>query len=134
MSEASTTLKLCRVSKKIISSLFLSHKYLKFKAVLWNNKNLKQWSLNIWLNTLFIRTFIQSLRSVRSVLVNWVEKSNNWNKNGEALSTFVLKRVRNYNPSTTPVESLRIQLLIEGTWAFLSFYTQRYLTVGKIAF
>jgi hypothetical protein len=35
--------------------------------------------------------------------------------------------------STTPVESLRIQLLSQGTSAFLSIDTQRSLTVGNIA-
>jgi hypothetical protein len=35
--------------------------------------------------------------------------------------------------STTPVESLRIQLLSQGTFIFLSLDTQRSLTVGNIA-
>jgi hypothetical protein len=35
--------------------------------------------------------------------------------------------------STTPVESLRIQLLSQGTSIFLSLDTQRSLTVGNIA-
>ncbi len=35
--------------------------------------------------------------------------------------------------STTPVKSLRIQLLSQGTSAFLSLDTQRALTVGNIA-
>jgi hypothetical protein len=35
--------------------------------------------------------------------------------------------------STTPVESLRIQLLSQGTSAFWSIDTQRSLTVGNIA-
>jgi hypothetical protein len=35
--------------------------------------------------------------------------------------------------SNTPVESLRIQLVSQGTSAFLSLDTQRSLTVGNIA-
>jgi hypothetical protein len=35
--------------------------------------------------------------------------------------------------STTPVESLRIQLLSQGTSVFLSINTQRSLTIGNIA-
>jgi hypothetical protein len=35
--------------------------------------------------------------------------------------------------STTPVESLRIQLLSQGTSVFLSIDTQRSLTIGNIA-
>jgi hypothetical protein len=35
--------------------------------------------------------------------------------------------------STTPIESLRIQLLSQGTSAFLSLDTQRSLTIGNIA-
>jgi hypothetical protein len=35
--------------------------------------------------------------------------------------------------STTPVESVRIQLLTQGTSAFLSLETQRSLTIGNIA-
>jgi hypothetical protein len=45
----------------------------------------------------------------------------------------VSKDLSYFITSTTPVESLRIRLLTQGTLAFLSFATQRLLTVGKTA-
>jgi hypothetical protein len=62
-----------------------------------------------------------------------VEKSKDCNRSGEALSISDLERFRLFITSTTPVESLRIQLLSQGTSAFLSLDTQRSLTVGNIA-
>jgi hypothetical protein len=58
-----------------------------------------------------------------------VEKSKDCNRSGEALSISDLEQLRLFITSTTPLESLRIQLLS----AFLSFDTQRSLTVGNIA-
>jgi hypothetical protein len=55
------------------------------------------------------------------------------NRSGEALSISDLKQLRLFITSTTPVESLRIQLLSQGTSAFLSLDTQRSLTIGNIA-
>jgi hypothetical protein len=49
------------------------------------------------------------------------------------LYQFVLKRLSLFITSTTPVESLRIQLLSRGTSAFSSLDIQRSLTVGNIA-
>jgi hypothetical protein len=49
-----------------------------------------------------------------------VDKSKDCNKSGEALSTFSLEKLSYFITSTTPVESLRIQLLTQGTLAFLS--------------
>jgi hypothetical protein len=68
-----------------------------------------------------------------SILVYRVEKSKDCNRSGEALSTSDLKRLSLFITSTTPVESLRIQLLTQGTSAFLSLDTQRSLTAGNIA-
>jgi hypothetical protein len=62
-----------------------------------------------------------------------VEKSKDCNRSGEALSISDLERLRLIITSTTPVESLRIQLLSQGTSAFLSLDTQKSLTVGNIA-
>jgi hypothetical protein len=62
-----------------------------------------------------------------------VEKSKDCNRSGEAFSISDLERLSLFITSTTPVESLRIQLLSQGTSAFLSLDTQRSLTVGKIA-
>jgi hypothetical protein len=92
--EASSTLKVWRFSYKLISALFFSHKNLKFKAVFWTIKNLKQWSFSIWLNTLFIRTLIRAFRSTRSILVCRVEKSKDCNRSAEALSISYLKRFK----------------------------------------
>jgi hypothetical protein len=49
------------------------------------------------------------------------------------LYQFQSERLRLFITSTTPVESMRIQLLSQGTSAFLSLDTQRSLTVGNIA-
>jgi hypothetical protein len=54
-------------------------------------------------------------------------------RSGEAISISDLKRLRLFITSTTPVESLRIQLLSQGTSAFLSLEIQRSLTVGNVA-
>jgi hypothetical protein len=81
----------------------------------------------------FIRTLIRAFRSTRSILVYRVEKSKDCNRSGEALSLSDLERLRLFITSTTPVESLRIQLLSQGTSAFLSLDTQMSLTVGNIA-
>jgi hypothetical protein len=45
----------------------------------------------------------------------------------------LLRSPRLFITSTTPVESLRIQLLSQGTSVFFSIDTQRSLTVGNIA-
>jgi hypothetical protein len=79
------------------------------------------------------QNFIQAFRSIRSILVYRVEKSKDCNKSGEALSTFSLEKLSYFITSTTPVESLRIRLLAQGTLAFLSLATQRLLTLGKTA-
>jgi hypothetical protein len=63
-----------------------------------------------------------------------VEKSKDCNRSAEALSISDLKRLSLFITSTTPVESLRIQLLSQGTSAFLSLDTKRSLTVGKHSF
>ncbi len=131
-SNASVTLKLWRFSNKLTSTLFFSHKHLKFRAVFWTKKNLKQWSFKIWLNILFIKTLLRAFRSTRSILVYRVEKSKNCNKSGEALSILDLQRLRLYITSTTLVKSLRIQWLSQGTSAFLSLNTQRSLTIGNV--
>ncbi len=131
-SQASTTLKLWKFSSQRISSLFFSHKNLKFKVDLSTNKNLKQWSFNIQWNTLLIRSFIWAFRSIRSILVYSVEKSKDCNRRGEVLWTSDLERFSCFITSTTPVKVLRIQLT-QGTSAFLSFDTQRSLTIRKIA-
>jgi hypothetical protein len=55
------------------------------------------------------------------------------NQKTAALSISDLERLRLFITSTTPVESLRIQLLSQGTSAFLSLDTQRSLTIGNIA-
>ncbi len=62
-----------------------------------------------------------------------VEKSKDCNMSGEALSTSNLERLSLFITSTTAVESLRIQLLTQGTSAFLRLDTQRPLTAGNIA-
>jgi hypothetical protein len=62
-----------------------------------------------------------------------VEKSKDCNRSGKASSTSDLKRLSLFITSTTPVESLRIQLLTQGTSAFFSLDTQRSLTAGNIA-
>jgi hypothetical protein len=62
-----------------------------------------------------------------------VEKSKDYNKSGEALSLSDLEQLSLFITSTTIVESLRIQLLSQGTSAFLSLNTQTSLTVGNIA-
>jgi len=62
-----------------------------------------------------------------------VEKLKNCNKSGEALSISDLERLRLFIISITPVESLRIQQLLIGTYAFWSLETQRSSTVGNIA-
>jgi hypothetical protein len=62
-----------------------------------------------------------------------VKKSKDCNMSGEALSPSNLERLSLIITSTTPVESLRIQLLTQGTSAFLSLDTQRSLTTGNIA-
>jgi hypothetical protein len=61
-----------------------------------------------------------------------VEKSKDCNRSWEALSISDLERLRLFI-TITPVESLRIQQLSQGTSAFLSLDTQRSLTVGNIA-
>jgi hypothetical protein len=61
-----------------------------------------------------------------------LKKSKDCNRSGEALSISDLERLSLFITSTTPVESLRIQLLSQGTSAFLSLDTQRSLTVGNI--
>jgi hypothetical protein len=45
----------------------------------------------------------------------------------------ILKDISLFITSITPVESLRIQLLSQGTSAVLSLDTQRSLTIGNIA-
>jgi len=75
-----------KISNKLISALFFSHKNLKFKAGFWTIKNLKRSSFSIWLNTLFIRTLIRAFKSTMSILVYRVEKSKDCNRSGEALS------------------------------------------------
>jgi hypothetical protein len=62
-----------------------------------------------------------------------VGKSKDCNRSGEALSISDLERLSLFITSTTPVKSLRIQLLSQGTSAFLSLDTQRSVTVGNIA-
>jgi hypothetical protein len=62
-----------------------------------------------------------------------VEKSKDCNRSEEALSLSDLERLKLFITSTTPVESLRIQLLSQGTSVFLSLDTQRSLTVGNKA-
>jgi hypothetical protein len=62
-----------------------------------------------------------------------VKKSKDCNRSGETLSISDLERLRLFITSTTPVESLRIQLLSQGTSAFFSLDTQRSLTIGNIA-
>jgi hypothetical protein len=62
-----------------------------------------------------------------------VKKSKDYNKSGEALSIPDLQRLRLYKPSTIPVKSLRIQLLSQGTFVFLSLNTQRSLTIRNVA-
>jgi hypothetical protein len=62
-----------------------------------------------------------------------VEKSEDCNRSREALSISYLERLSLFITSTTPVESLRIQLLSQGTSAFLSLDTQKSLTIGNIA-
>jgi len=52
-----------------------------------------------------------------------VEKSKDC---GEALSISDLERLRLFITSTTPVESLRIQLLLQGIFAFLSLDTHSF--------
>jgi hypothetical protein len=47
-----------------------------------------------------------------------VEKSKDCNRSGQALSISDLERLRLFITSTTPVESLRIHLLSQGTSAF----------------
>jgi hypothetical protein len=54
-----------------------------------------------------------------------VEKSKDCNRSGEVFSN--LERVSCFIASSTPVESFRIQLLTQGTSAFLSFNTLRSL-------
>jgi hypothetical protein len=61
-----------------------------------------------------------------------VEKSKDCNKSGEALSISHLEQLRLFITSTTLVQSLRIQLLSQGTFVVLSLETQRSLTVGNI--
>jgi hypothetical protein len=62
-----------------------------------------------------------------------VEKSKDCNRSGEALSILDLEQLGLFITSTTPVESLRIQLLSQGTSAFFSLDTQRSLTIGNMA-
>jgi hypothetical protein len=54
-----------------------------------------------------------------------LKKSKDCNRSGEALSIADLERLSLFITSTTPIESLRIQLLSQGTSAFLSLDTQR---------
>jgi hypothetical protein len=62
-----------------------------------------------------------------------VEKSKDCNKSGKVYQFQISKDLSLFITSTTPVESLRIQVLSQGTSAFLSLDTQRSLTVGNIA-
>jgi hypothetical protein len=62
-----------------------------------------------------------------------VEKSKDCNKSGEALSISNLEILNLFITSTTPVKSLRAQLLSQGTFAFLNLNTQKSLTIGNIA-
>jgi hypothetical protein len=62
-----------------------------------------------------------------------VEKSKDCNRSGEALSISDLERLKLFITSTTHVESLRIQLLSQGTSTCLNLDTQRSLTIGNIA-
>jgi len=62
-----------------------------------------------------------------------LKKSKDCNRSGEALSISDLERLSLFITSTTPVESLRIQLLSQGKSAFSSLDTHRSLTVGNIA-
>jgi hypothetical protein len=68
-----------------------------------------------------------------SILVYRVEKSKDCNRSGEALSTSDLKRFKFIYYLHHSCKSLRIQLLTQGTSAFLSLNTQRTLTTGNIA-
>jgi hypothetical protein len=63
-----------------------------------------------------------------------VEKSKDCNKSGEALSTSDLKRLSLFITSTTPVESLRIQLLTQGTSAFFEFRHPKVIDCRKHSF
>ncbi len=62
-----------------------------------------------------------------------VEKSKDCNKSGKVYQFQISKDLSLFITSTTPVESLRIQVLSQGTSAFLSLDTQRSLTVESIA-
>jgi hypothetical protein len=62
-----------------------------------------------------------------------VEKSKVCNKSGEVLSIYDFERLSLFITSTTHVESLKIQLLSQGTSTFLSLNTQRSLIIGNIA-
>jgi len=106
--------------KPKVQSCFLNHQKLKTMKLQHRIKH-------------YIRILIQAFRSTRSILVYRVEKSKDCNRIGEALSISYLERLSLFITSTTPVESLRIQLLSQGTSAFLSLDTQRSLTVGNIA-
>jgi len=125
-----------KIFKQIDLCFIFSHKNLKFKAVFWTIKNLKWWNFCIRLNTLFIITLIWAFRSTRPILVYRVEKSKDCNRSGEVLSISDLKRFKfiyYLHHSCSHWESLRIQLLSQGTSAFLSLDTQRSLTVWNIA-
>jgi len=81
----------------------------------------------------FIRTLIRAFTSTRSILVYRVHKSKDCNRSGEALSISDLDRLRLFITSTTPVESFRLQLLSQGTSAFLTLDTQSSFSLGNIA-
>jgi len=93
---------------------------------IFNNFSIRWNNLSIWI-------FIQAFRSIRSILVSRVEKSKDSNRSGEVLSTFDLGGLSSFLTFITPVKSLRMQLLTQGTSTFLSFDTQRSLTIAKVA-
>jgi hypothetical protein len=63
-----------------------------------------------------------------------VEKSKDCNRSGEALSTSDLERLSLFITSTPPVESLKIQLLTQGTSAFLKFRHPKVINCRKHSF
>jgi hypothetical protein len=90
----------------------------KAQSCFFNHQKLKMMKLQHPIKHFIIRTLIRAFGSTRSILVYRVEKSKDCNRSGEASSTSDLKRLSLFITSTTPVESLRIQLLTQGTSAF----------------
>jgi hypothetical protein len=60
----------------------------KVQSFFFNQQKLKT---RIQLNIIFIKTLIRTLRSIRSILVYKVNKSKDYNKNGEVLSISNIK-------------------------------------------